>query len=65
MPLNAITVAPNLLLPDVHEAELNAHEAEKDKEIASAGRALFLAAFTVIVGSFAAAILISLLHFRF
>jgi hypothetical protein len=58
MPLNAITVAPNLHLPD-------AHEAEKDKEIASAGTALFLAAFTVVVGSLTFAILISVFHLRF
>jgi hypothetical protein len=65
MSVNAITVAASLPLPHAHEAEPSTHEAELDKEIASAGRALFLAAFTVVVGSLTFAILISVLHFRF
>lgn len=58
MPLNAKAVTLNLSLPD-------AHEAEKDKEIASAGRALFLAAFTVVVGSFTVALMTYLFHLTY
>lgn len=56
--LNAITAAPNLPHAEAQEAEL-------ENEIASAGKALFLAAFTVVVGSFTFATLIFLFHFRF
>ena len=63
--MNATLIAPHPSLETAHETPQTAHEAEVDKEIASAGRALFLAAFTVVVGSLTAAILISLLHFRF
>ena len=43
---------------------VQAHEAEKDKEIASAGRALFIAAFTVVAGSAFTALAVYLLRLK-
>jgi hypothetical protein len=49
--LNAIAEATVLAQPDTDQ------DVERDKEISSAGRALFLAAFTVVVGSFTVALM--------